>query len=89
MKINDPIKGCDYWGYAPASDEYRHAISKLGMERVREIRKQYEQDRQTIKAAGFRPSNMGFKSKVSAIGEASKIERETGVEMYVFSHGYL
>lgn len=90
MKItdNEASRTCRFWGYEP--------LSKTGVyegcrdiEERRAARAKHIADRETIKAAGLKPSGMGLRAKIGAIGAASRIEKATGIEMHVFKHDYL
>lgn len=87
MKIEEQHQNCHYWGYEPASAEFLY--TPMDREKKRTIQEKHKADRAAIKAAGRKPSDMGYRSKIAAIDCAEITEEVTGVEMRVFSHDYL
>ena len=87
MKIGETHKGCRYWGYEPA---LRDTITgTMTLPEKNAVRLAVKEQAATIKAAGLKPSQMGLRAKLAAIGAASKVEKATGIEMSVFHHDYL
>lgn len=91
MKIEKDY-GLSCWGYRPLS---AHNSDK-GMdffggsfEKRREVVEQSKKDIATLKAKGHKPYGDGFKAKIAAIGAASRIEKDTGVEMCIVNHGFI
>jgi len=74
MKVGEEFKGCRYWGYDVAS--------ATNSKKARE-------DRKIVRQKFPKAAEYGFVSSTAARIEATKIERETGVEMWVFDHDYL
>lgn len=90
MKVSDD-QGLSHWGYRPLSayNASKGLNFHGSVDAMKSVRKQSEADLVTIKAKGHKPYGDSFKTRIAAIGAASHIERETGVEMIVTNHGYI
>lgn len=89
MKMGTAHQGCRYWGYQPAWAGWDGFHANTTLDEKKAARERLKADNATIKAAGFKPTRYGLRAKIAAIGEATRIEKATGVEMAVFNHDYL
>lgn len=77
---------CRFWGYEPASSQILFA-AKYVDKATRRV--EHRENCAKIKAAGFRSSNLGYRTVAEATRVATDIAEASGVDMRVFNHDYL
>lgn len=79
---------CRFWGYELALNMNLHNASVPYKERAA-LRAKIKEARATVKAAGLKSGNMGYRFYIDAVSQAERVERLTGIECHVFKHDYL
>lgn len=87
VEIGEHFKGCDKWGYQPASYNVNTTVLRTAQREALNDRK--KADREAIKVIGMRSTNFGYPDQKTAVTVAEDIETRSGVTMHVFSHSYL
>jgi hypothetical protein len=87
MKQGEDFKGCRYFGYRPASEEFLH--KSMNRTKKDAVRAKHKADVVAIRAKGCRPTNYGYKTRELATAAAKAIEEISGVEMMIFNHDYM
>lgn len=54
VKVGPSFKGCNYWGYGPASGEMKDAIGILPYDKRMKLREQFKTELKTIRDGGER-----------------------------------